>query len=400
MSTRSTRCTRSKSACVRLAPMQKCAVDSLHVTFSYLELADVLATATTCKDTHRAANKLERGSFGPLTPLARRALLRYATTQRIVWVVQNLGVKSARQKAGLDSFASDEAICRFISCRNARDIVLAIDRKLKLVNLHQFDAGISSFAFSIISKALKYSSDRSFISFLISLYPWAVRSRHVLDALRAGQAFACELLVAARKHELHEQKKPAKLMLDVRLNSRTIMSVYARCDPPLLLFFLQSFIAQNRLDHCRDVHAFAFLYRGHGNPRVQAMLEIMRKRGGLQFQGEAQQTLVAQALADVDLISLVGIHNICESLLVFFKYISPLQPDTEAMIHKPLSRTHQLREVLVEAGLMHLKEGYSSRCPHHPPLNLALSEGEEDDNEEEDDNGGELLHAQQQEEYD
>jgi hypothetical protein len=337
------------------APLLRCAPDAVLMTLSYLDFYDVVSFGSTHSTTAKLARRLERGSFTTFHQLSRR-VVRYAPTDRVVWFLQNLATKTPQQKAAIDAMASDGIFTRFAATRASRDIVHAIHRKLKGLG---GDAFVSEFAETLITKSLKYGSDPPFLQFIIQLYPWAVRGVHLLLGLRLGFASVCQQLIAART------KCNRSLETATRLSQATVFSVYGRCDPSLLIYFLTYFRPENPTDYCNDVHAMAFLFRGRCD-RVDAMLAVMRQQGKMQFrQDRSQKRLVNETYTNSDLRRMIGIDNICRSLVVFFKTIQPLHEDTARMLVGNRGNFTVLNEALVDVELLHEPMTAVQRCAQH-----------------------------------
>lgn len=342
------------SSARRAASIVSCAPDALNLIMQCLNTRDVAALSASHRSMKQCVSKFDSGNF-VASPLQYQTVARFAPVRQVAWFIQNLAIKTARQKALFEEMTRNALFIRAIAQRSSKEIVHVIERKLRLL---QGDNFVGVFAHHLIARALYPSAgiDPEFISFLISLYPWAIRSSHIVLSLRLGISSICNQLVRSRK--MHGRASE----IETILTSRTVMQIYARCDPALLNFLYSHCITQRPDEFCSTEHVIAFLYR-YPNDKVQLMLELMRRYNPEFLTHSSQISLIKNALHDADLSQMIGSDNICRSLAVFFQMVDKMKSETKnyLLLHNP----RMLMAELMAAKVIEEPDIATPRCPTH-----------------------------------
>jgi hypothetical protein len=369
----------------------------LHIC-SYLPVLEVLAVRSSHGSLNPVVDKLSLGAFDVYPDLYRR-LVRFAEPKQIAWFIRNLRYTEGHARAKVHEMFSDRIFQRAVAARGMTDVMKIAERKAKNAN---WTLLIRLFH-SILLLALRYSSSIPFVKWLVSRPYCVVRSCHMILALQSGSLGFCHVLQNARV----AMKKSGSLYSN--LSHRTLFSVYAKRSPDLLNFMLTNFRSSNgypSTNHCRLHHLFAFLFAGMDST-TRKMIEIMRSRGDLTIRSPDLYTLTSVYRSDV-LRARIGVHNIVQSMVVFFKNLASIEPSVVLGLirlqadHRLLVDTLFAENLLSPAAEQHwiarwnqkpqemVDEGREEEDELGPQADVVDGTVTDDDNDEDDDEDVEM----------
>jgi hypothetical protein len=369
----------------RPPPILFCSVACIQQSLKFLDVPCVVAFSSA----HRTfwselVSKLVNANFA-LYKSRYRYISRFAPEKHICWFFNNCERREWRWC--FESLLGDSIFIRIVACRALREVVLLI---LAMISRHadhtrnDLSAVKSEFVSQLLDKSLRYSLDTAFARWLLLLQP-DIKGTHMLLALRSGSASLCNSLVWARRRSLADEMTAVEFeqqpRLIARLTRRTIVGLYAKRNPSLLRFLFRFFrcptdgSAFNAF--CRFSHLFAFLFRGIDDA-TREMISIMEDNGLRLFVDTlpTAETIVSIYRSRA-LRAQIGVRNVCESIVVYFKHLAFLSAKLEGDL---VAREREFPFLLSQLRHANLITGRHSVCSSpSSPIDVVITNYDEED---------------------